>query len=78
MTKMILLENRCIQKETIAALNAAIETLPEIKKSIVYLILEGKTGDEIRKTMGFRNISNVAYWKNRAYTVLRKLMESNH
>ena len=71
-------ENRCIQKETMAALNSAIETLPEIEKSIVYLILEGKTGDEIRKIMGFRNISNVAYWKNRAYAVLRKLMEPNH
>jgi len=68
-------ENRYIQKETIAALYDAIETLPEIERTIINLILEGKTGDEIRIIMGFRSLPNVSYWKRRAYSALRKLME---
>ncbi len=71
-------EKKCIQKETIAALYAAIEKLPETEKTIIYLLLEGKTGDEIRSTMGFRGLNNVSYWKKKAYTALRELMEPYH
>lgn len=35
-------ENRYIEQEITSALYEAIETLPEIEKKIVYLILEGK------------------------------------
>ncbi len=68
-------ENKCIEKETNEALYAAIETLPEIEKRVIYLILDGKTGPEIMRIMHFRNRSIVSYWKQRAFDTLRVLME---
>ena len=65
-----------IQKnDMIKKLYEEIQNLSDIEQKICLLLLEGKTETEIAKRLKVNSVSNITYWKKKAFGQLKKRLE---
>lgn len=65
-----------IQKnDTSRKLYEEIQNLSDIEQKICFLLLEGKTETEIAKLLGVNSVSNITYWKKKAFGQLKKRLK---